>query len=669
MKILESQFMARIIFNRKKSRRKRNKKKILFKVLSFLGIGISFFILFIFGVFIYYAKDLPRPEDFNEAVPIQSTKIYDRTGKVLLYEIYGEEKREIVPFEQISDYLKKAVIATEDAKFYEHYGIDFEGILRAIKIDFQLGRPVYGGSTISQQLIRSTFLNTQKKVSRKIREIILTIELERRYGKDQILGWYLNQVPFGPNLYGVQSAAKSYFNKDAKELSLAESATLAALIKAPSYYSNKNNYDKLLERRDYVLDRMVQENYISESEAKKAKEEKIVLNQNIRSIKAPHFVLYVQEYLFNKYGKDFLERGGFKIYTSLDWHLQELAEKIVKEGAEKNKILNAYNAALVAVDPKTGQILAMVGSKDWWAEPEGCVKGDGCKFDPKVNVATYNIGRQPGSAFKPFVYVTAFQKGYSDKTIVIDEKTDFGVWGGKHYIPNNYDGRFRGPVTLRQALAQSLNVPSVKVLINFAGIKDSIETAKKFGITTLNQPVSFYGPSIVLGGGEVKLLDMVIAYSVFASEGLKVPPVSILKIEDSEGNIIEQTNVTPKRVIDKRSVQLINSILSDNIARAPMFGANSPLYFPGYDVAVKTGTTNNFRDAWTIGYTPSIVVGVWAGNNNNDPMIKKPSVTISAPIWRSFMEKVLPTLPNKKFTPIDESDYSEKLPQKQVIFD
>ncbi len=622
-------------------------------------IGAGFFLfLFVFGlsVFFYYIKDLPRPEDFNEQMPVQSTKIYDRTGKVLLYEIYGEERREIVPLDEIADYLKEAVIATEDANFYKHHGVDFDGIFRAIKLDLKLGRPTYGGSTISQQLIRSTFLTTRKTIARKVREIVLTLELERRYSKDQILGWYLNQVPFGPNIYGAQSASKIYFGKQAKELSLSEAATLAALIKAPSYYSSRQNRDELLKRRNYVLDRMTAERYIDKEQAEKAKEEKLELNEKFRSIKAPHFVLYVENYLFKKYGKDFLEKGGFKIYTSINWDLQKEAEKIVKEGAEKNKAYNAYNAALVAIDPKTGQILAMVGSKDWYAEkPEGCDKKTGkCKFDPKVNVATYRIGRQPGSAFKPFVYATAFQNSYSDKDIVIDEKTDFGVWGGKHYIPRNYDGLFRGPVTLRQALAQSLNVPSIKVLVNMAGIAKSIDNARKFGITTLNEPDSFYGPSIVLGGGEVKLLDMVSAYGVFAADGLRVPPVSILKIEDSNGEIIEQAQAAPKRVLEERAARMINSILSDNNARAPMFGVFSPLYFPGYQVAAKTGTTNDFRDAWTIGYTPSIVVGVWAGNNNNESMIKKPSVMISTPIWHKFMEKALSMFPKENFTPPQE---------------
>ncbi|GAG78128.1 unnamed protein product, partial [marine sediment metagenome] len=299
------------------------------------------------------------------------------------------------------------------------------------------------------------------------------------------------------------------------------------------------------------------------------------------------------------------------------WELQQTAQEVIKEGTERNKNFGAYNGALVAVEPETGEILAMVGSADWFGDsyPEDCTPGKDCLFDPKVNTTTYQNGRQPGSAFKPFVYATAFEKGYDDKNIVIDEKTDFGVYGGKHYIPHNYDMKFRGPVTLRQALAQSINVPSVKVLKNLAGQEDSIKIAKKMGITTLDKPPSFYGLSIVLGGGEVRLLDMVSAYGVFAREGLRIPPTAILKIEDSQGNIIKENNKSPRRVISQESARLINDILSDNEARAPMFGRHSPLYFENYDTAAKTGTTDDFRDAWTIGYSPSIVVGVWVGNN------------------------------------------------------
>ncbi len=631
---------------RKYKRKLYKRKKILY---SFV---FSFFALICFAVFagaflfIYYAKDLPRPEKFTERVFAQSTKIYDRKGETLLYELYGEEKREIISLDEMPDHFKKAVIVTEDANFYSHVGIDFQGIIRAIKINLKIGEPVYGGSTISQQLIRSTFLTLEKTIKRKAREAILTLELERKYSKDQILEWYLNQVPFGPNLYGIQAASKAYFNKEARDLTVSESASLAAMIQAPSYYSPYGqNKEDLLKRKNYVLKRMAQEHVITEEEKEGYQEEELVFSEISQSVKAPHFVFYVLNELSEKYGKEYLEREGLKIYTSLDWELHQKAQKSVEEGIKNNAWANAHNGALVAIDSETGEILSMIGSADWFGEPypEGCVSGKNCLFDPKVNVAAYGTGRQPGSSFKPFVYATAFEKGYEDDYIVIDEKTDFGIYGGKHYIPQNYDGRFRGPVTLRQALAQSLNVPSVKVLAYLAGQRDSIETAKKMGITTLNRDPSFYGLSIVLGGGEVKLLDMTSAYSVFAREGTRIPPISILRIEDSKRKVIEENNKTPRKVISTETARMITDILSDNKSRSPMFGSNSLMHFPNYDVAAKTGTTNDYKDAWIIGYTPSITVGVWVGNNNNKPMSPQPSVVLAGPIWRSFLNQVLPT--------------------------
>ena len=639
----------REIFKRSKKRR------ILFWILSGLFILFAITLLSGLGLFIYYAKDLPRPEKFTERAFVESTKIYDRTGDVLLYELYGETKREIIPLSEMSDNVKNAVVATEDSHFYSHHGIDFLGILRSVKLNLGSGTATYGGSTISQQLIRSTFLTLEKSISRKVKELILTLELERRYSKDQILEWYLNQVPIGINIYGVQAASKTYFNKPASELTIAEAAVLAASIKGPSYYSPFGNHlDGLLGRKDYVIDRMAQEGYISSEQAEEAKNQEIVFAKVSQTIKAPHFVLYVQEYLFETYGRNFLEKEGYKVYTTLDWDLQQVAEKSVEDGVEKNKANKARNASLVAIDPKSGEILSMVGSADWFGEqyPEGCTSGKDCMFDPKLNIATYNIGRQPGSSFKPFAYVTAFQNGHTPEDIVIDEQTDFGEWGtDKNYIPQNYDGLFRGPVTLRSALAQSLNIPAIKVLLYSAGLQNSINTAKKCGITTLNEPSSFYGPAIVLGGGEVKLLDMVSAYGVFANEGIRYPAISILKIEDSKGNIIEQNNKTPKRVLGEEATRMLNSVLSDNNARAPMFGYNSSLYFPDYQVAAKTGTTNNYRDAWTIGYTPNISVGVWVGNNNNAEMAKKASVSLAGPIWRNFMLAALKKLPKEGFTP------------------
>ena len=622
------------------------------KIIRTLSFVFLFFIFLSLVLFIYYAKDLPRPEKFTEKYFIQSTKIYDRTGEIVLWEMYEEEKRTLVSLGQIPEHLKQAIIATEDADFYGHFGIDPKGVIRSVLINFKLMKATYGGSTIPQQLIRSTFFSIEKTAERKIREVILALELDRRYSKDQILEWYLNQVPFGSNTYGVEAASQTYFQKSVSEISLSEAAILASLIKAPSYLSPYGfHVDELFIRKNYVLDRMVKERYISQEEANTAKEKEIEFSKFAQSIKAPHFVLYVRDYLIEKYGEEYLKEKGLRVYTSLDWELQEWAEKTIEERVKINKNFNSHNAATIAIDPKTGEILVMVGSADWFGDsyPEGCTSGVDCQFDPKFNAVVgtkQNPGRQPGSAFKPFIYVTAFKNGYSDQEIVIDEETNFGVWGDEEYIPKNYDDKFRGEVTLREALAQSLNVPSVKVLLYLARLEDSIETAETLGISTLKPP---YGPAIVLGGWEVKLIDMVSAYGVFATEGLKLPPLAILKIEDAQGNIIEENKKTPRRVLEKEPIRLLNDILSDNEARAPMFGFNSNLYFPNYQIAAKTGTTQDYRDAWAVGYSPSIVVGVWVGNNDNSSMSKKPSVSLAGPIFHAIMEKGLTKYPKEDF--------------------
>lgn len=623
------------------------KKKWFFRVLKLCAVLFLFLPILGFALFVFYAKDLPRPEKFTERTFAESTKIYDRSGEILLYEIYGEEKRKVVPLDVVPEHLKQAVLLAEDANFYNHFGLDLKAMGRAILVNLRLRRPIQGGSTISQQLIRSSFLTREKTLERKIREILLTIELERRYSKDQILEWYFNQVPFGSNAYGVEAASQTFFQKNVSEVSAGEAAILASLIQAPSYLSPYGeNKDELFERKDFVLEKMVKAGALTDEEFSEATTEEINFAKTLQPIRAPHFVMYIKEYLLSKYGEESLREKGFKVYTSLDWELQEFAEKVVKEGAEANRAYRAFNAALVAITPQTGEILAMVGSKDFFGEkfPEDCISGKSCLFEPQFNAAFGGKrfpGRQPGSAFKPFVYATAFNKGYTDSTIVVDEETDFGTWGGKHYVPHNYDGKFRGPVTLRQALAQSLNVPSVKVLAYLAGLEDSIQTAKTLGITTLNKPSSFYGLSLVLGGGEVKLLDMVSAYGVFATGGLKASPVSIVKIVDSQGNVIEENQKSSKRVLETKTADLITDILSDNETRAPMFGKNSVMYFENFKVAAKTGTTESFRDGWIIGYTPFLAVGVWTGNNDNSPMLEKPGVVVAGPIWRTFLEKTL----------------------------
>ncbi len=635
------------------------------KYLAFLFLAFCAFILFLF---FYYTYNLPRPETFTETPFIQSTKIYDRTGKVLLYDIYGEEKREIVAFDKISNNLKNAVLASEDARFYSHNGIDVKSIIRSVVTNITNPKNAFRGtSTLTQQLTRAVYLTNQKTISRKIKEIVLSIELERKYSKDQIFDWYLNKIPFGENTYGAEAASQAYFSKPASDLSLSQAATLTGLIPAPSYYSPYGSHKNiLLQKKDYILDRMKELGYISEAELIEAKKEEIVFTNNTKLIKAPHFVMYVRQYLEEKYGEDFLKEKGLKVYTTLDWNIQEYAEQVVREADKTNVEFDANNTGMVVIDPKNGEILSLIGSKDYFADsyPEGCdTKASGsCLFDPKYDVATMGY-RQPGSSFKPFVYATALKEGYTPDTILWDTKTEFNTNctpdtmgekdfnGNGCYHPQNYDGKYRGKVSLKSSLAQSLNVPSVKLLY-LTGLNDSIQTAKDFGITTLNEP-DRYGLSLVLGGGEVTLLEMTSAYGVFASEGLKTPPVSILRIEDSNENIIEKNTKESTRVLSVQLAREINDILSDNSARAPMFGENNALHFNNYQVAAKTGTTQYFNDAWTMGYSPSAVVGVWVGNNDNSSTNKKTGIGLAAPMWRKVMEKLLTSRPAENFTKPD----------------
>jgi len=623
----------------------RTKKPVVWGLRIWRVVFFSTIFLFITAtaIFIAYAKDLPRPEKFTEIALAQPTRIYDRTGEVLLYEVFGEEKREIVSLSEIPPHLIDALLVTEDKRFFSHIGVDFQGIARALLTNLSRGTPAQGASTLTQQLARSTFLTTQKTADRKIRELIITLELERRYSKDEILGFYLNQIPMGQNAYGMGAASQLYFGKPVQNLTVAEGAILVAMIKAPTHYSPYGpNKEELLSRKDFILARMEEQKYLSPQARKEAVGQELDFAEASFGIRAPHFVLEVVDQLLDIYGERFIRENGLEVITSLDWKLQEAAQDAIDQYDKRNASFNAHNEALVALDPRSGEILAMVGSKDWFADsfPEGCSPGRNCFFDPQLNIATSLPGRQPGSAFKPFVYAVAFSKGAKDTTTVIDEETNFGIWGGKEYIPKNYDEQFRGEVTLRQALGQSLNIPSIKVLLEMAGIKDSIATAKELGVTTLKD-ASFYGPSLVLGGGEVRLLDIVSAYGVFATEGKRVPPLYIMRIKDSTGRVVKENKNTGATLLDPAAARMVTDILADNEVRTPVFGPSSSLYIPGKKVAVKTGTTQEFRDAWTIGYTPELVAGVWVGNNDNTPMKKAPGATVAAPIWRAFMDRAL----------------------------
>jgi 1A family penicillin-binding protein len=624
-----------------KRRRHHNKKRSrLFVFATAFAACVVFIGIAAWMVFILV--EIPSINSFEKREVPESTKIYDQTGEVVLWEIHGEERRTVVPFDKISRQVKNATVAIEDKSFYSHRGVRPLSLLRAIFLDvFKQERQ--GGSTITQQLVKNTLLTRDQTISRKFKEIIIAIKLETVYQKDEILNLYLNEIPYGSNAYGIEAASRLYFGKSADSLTLAESAYLAALPNAPSYYSPYGNHRAELDnRKNLVLKQMLDLNFIDQKEFDGARDTKVAFLPKQKSgLRAPHFAIYVRELLNEKFGDDVVERGGLKIITTLDAKLQEKAEEIIARKSAENKVkFNASNAGLIALDPKTGRILAMVGSRDYFdMEHEG-----------NFNITLAR--RQPGSAFKPIVYATAFKKGYTPETVVFDLETNFSV-NKTPYIPHNYDDKFRGPVTLREALAQSLNVPAVKTLY-LAGIQDSIETARDFGISTLTDK-SRYGLTLVLGGGEVTLLELTSAYGVFANNGLRADYHAIKEIRDKNNAIIEEERVVTRQVIDSNIASLITSILSDNAARTPSFGNRSPLYFENYSVAAKTGTTNDYRDAWTIGYSPNIVVGTWAGNNNNSSMTKNVAGFIVAPMWREFMDAALPSTQNDAFIAPAES--------------
>jgi 1A family penicillin-binding protein len=651
------------------SAKKRTLQKIK-KPLFYAGLTA----ILLIGIFSIWAMTLNIPdfEAFNERKIIESTKIYDRTGQILLYDIHNNIRRTIVPFSEIPRHIKNATVAIEDSNFYNHRGVDFLGIARAFLINIFHGQIRQGGSTITQQLVKNTLLTPTQTIERKLKEIILAFKVEKKFSKEEILNLYLNEVPYGSAAYGVAAAAEIYFNKKIQDISLAEAAYLAAMTKAPTFYSPYGSrLNQLENRKNLVLKRMNELGFISQQEMEKAGQDKVSFTaKGNETLKAPHFVFFVREYLAEKYGEEMIDESGLKVITTLDWNLQQKAEELVKKFIEEEEEkFNVFNAGLAATDPSTGQILAMVGSKDWFADPKpkGCSPGLNCKFEPQVNVASYASGRQPGSAFKPFVYATAFKKGYTPETVLFDLPTEFNPdcdpeikpdeqnesenKENKCYHPKNYNEIFRGPVTLREALAQSINLPAVKTLY-LSGLSDSLKTARDMGIATLNDP-NRYGLTLVLGGGEVRLLEMVGAYGVFGNDGIKNNITPIIKIEDSRGNILEEWFPRPEKVLEPQVARLINDILSDNKSRTPAFGESSYLYIPDYQVAVKTGTTNDFRDAWVIGYVPNFALGVWFGNNDNTPMEKKVAGFIAAPLWNAFFKEVLKNIDKKNFTPPD----------------
>lgn len=618
-------------------------KKLWKKILLSAAGAILFFVLLV--VVFAATINLPDIANFNERKVAQSTKIYDRTGQILLYDVHGEEKRTVISFEEIPQNIKNATIALEDDSFYRHYGFRPLSFIRAAVNNALHGSYAQGGSTITQQVVKNTLLTGEKTITRKLKEIILAIKLERKYSKDEILNLYLNQIPYGSGTYGIESASQTFFAKQAKDLTTLESAYLASTPNAPSYYSPYGKHvDELNTRAMLTLKRMSDLGYLTKEEYEATLKDKIKFSpMKTQGIIAPHFVIEVRDELNKRFGEDTIATEGFKVITTLDASLQQKTEEIIKKHAEEiAKNFNANNEGVVAIDPKTGDILAMVGSRDYF------------NTDREGNFNVVTTHRQPGSSIKPFIYAAAFKEGYTPETTVFDVPTEFNPScdpagippPGKKpdicYHPQNYDEIFRGPVSLRAALAQSLNVPAVKVLY-LAGLNNALSTVKDFGITSLNEP-DRYGLTLVLGGGEVSLLELTSAYGVFANDAVKNNPRYILRIENSSGQVILRSETSPAEVIDKNIARAISDILSDNKARGTEFG--TALEFPGKKIAVKTGTTNNYRDAWTVGYTTDIVIGAWAGNNDNAPMEKKIAGFIVAPWWHEIMDYALEYIPS-----------------------
>jgi 1A family penicillin-binding protein len=571
----------------------------------------------------------------------QSTKIYDRDGG-LLFEIFDPNaanggRRTTIPPEKIPTVLKQATTATEDPSFYTNPGVDWYGIVRAIYYDIRYQRALVGGSTITQQLVKNTLLSPEPTIQRKLREAVLAVAITQRYSKDQILALYMNTIYYGNLSYGIEAASMSYFKKDVSQLDLAEASLLAGLPQAPALYDPCDNPDAALERQKVVLDLMMKQGYVTESQASAASAE---TDSTVKSsdfgnrcntgigIVAPHFVEYVRQWLEEKYGPEIVYKGGLQVYTTLDPTMQKIAEDEAKKQIALIKKNNVTDASLVAASPQTGEIYAMLGSVDFFDK----------SIDGQVNVATSL--RQPGSSIKPINYVTALQKGWTPATPLLDISTPFPNGNQPPYVPVDYDGKEHGIVNVRTALANSLNIPAVKTLY-FVGVKDMIASAQKMGITTFNDP-SRYGLSLTLGGGEVKLLELTGAYAVLANQGQRVPLAAVRKVVDGKGHTLydlDQNRPAPQKALDPRHVYLITSILSDNNARALEFGVNSPLKL-SRPAAAKTGTTNDFKDNWTLGYTPGLVVGVWVGNARNTAMRGVSGIAGAAPIWHNVMERV-----------------------------
>ncbi len=615
------------------------------KIILFGLLGITLVVVLVFW---WFGRDLPDPTKVQRKSGF-SSEILDRTGKVILYDVFTDQDRKFVPISEIPDYLRKATISIEDKEFYSHRGFDPMAFLRIIK-NVVVSHRLIGGSTLTQQLVKMLLLTNERSVSRKVREFMLALRIEKTFTKDEILQMYLNEAPYGGTAVGVAAASQIYFGKEPKDLTLTECVLLAGLPQSPSRYSPyaSSNNKSYLPRAKEVARRLREDGMIT-------KEMEVQVNSELdkiqfrglgsNKIKAAHFVMYVKQELEDKYGSSILDTGGLKVTTSLDWEMQQKAEATVKEEVDKvSKSLNISNGASVILDTNNGEILSMVGSKDFFDT----------SIDGEVNVVTRL--RQPGSSIKPLVYATAFMKNFGPASVLADVVTEFpGKDDKTPYAPKNYDGKEHGLIHLRDALASSINVPAVK-LVALLGVDNVLRQGYKMGLISLaptQETMSRVGLSMALGGAEVKLLDLASAYSSFANEGFKVSPVSIIKIEDANGRVIfENKQVKTEQVLDKKVSFLMNSVLSDNNARLLTFGPNSYLNLGARAVAVKTGTTNDLRDNWTIGWTRDFIVGVWVGNNNNEKMKNVASgVSGAAPIWRRQVLDMLTKKPDRPFTP------------------
>ena len=598
-------------------------------ILIIVGIAAALAI----ALYFLLLKDLPLPTKLSSSSTPQSTLIYDRNGK-LLYNIYDKKNQIFIPLTSMPKYMQEATIAIEDKSFYKHGAVDFKGILRAA-VSIALHKQIQGGSTLTQQLVKNSLLTQEQTIPRKIKEIILAFATELLYSKKQILEMYLNQTPYGGTAYGIEAAADTYFGKHAKDLNLAESALLAGLPQAPSEFSPFGSRPELGKARQIeVLKAMLEQGYITKAQEQSAEKETINYKRISNNITAPHFVLYVKDLLIAKYGEKLVEQGGLKVTTSLDSSIQEFAEKsVAAEVDDLPKYYHVTNGAALVTNPATGEILAMVGSKDY--------------FDTKIagNVNITTSKRQPGSSIKPINYALGLINKYNAATTFVDGPICFPNQGGKDYCPLNYDGKWHGLSQFRYALGNSLNIPAVKML-KLNGIEGMVATASAMGITTFTEPER-YGLSLTLGGAEVKMVDMATSFGVFANSGYRIDLKPILKITDKTGKVLEKYDppgspIFGKKVLPEGVAFIISDILADNGARLLEFGDNSQLKIKGQTVSVKTGTTNDFRDNWTIGYTPSYLVAAWVGNSDNTQMSGLVSgITGAAPIWNDIMSFVL----------------------------